>query len=138
MNPVVHFEMPAEDINRMNEFYAKVFGWQTQNLGPEMSSYVVVKTTEIDEKTGFPSTPGRINGGFYKKDPAYPGQHPSVVIAVDDVQEQMKLIVDAGGKILSGPDAIPGVGLYVAFLDTEGNRVSMLQPSKDMKPSHNF
>ena len=57
---------------------------------------------------------------------------------MDDVQEQMKLIVDAGGKILSGPDAIPGVGLYVAFSDTEGNRVSMLQPSKDMTPSHKF
>lgn len=43
-NPVVHFEMPAEDKKRMAEFYAKVFGWQTQFLGPEMGEYVVVST----------------------------------------------------------------------------------------------
>ena len=36
MNPVVHFEMPAEDRKRMAEFYTKVFGWKTEQLG-EMS-----------------------------------------------------------------------------------------------------
>ena len=35
MNPVVHFEIPAEDRNRMVEFYTRVFGWQAQMLGPE-------------------------------------------------------------------------------------------------------
>ena len=33
MNPVVHFEMPAEDRNRMAKFYAGVFGWRTEMLG---------------------------------------------------------------------------------------------------------
>jgi len=28
---------------------------------------------------------------------------------------------------------IPGVGAYVAFMDTEGNRVSMLEPLPVMK-----
>ena len=32
------------------------------------------------------------------------------------------------GKVLGEPMEIPGVGQYVSFLDTEGNRVSMLQP----------
>jgi predicted enzyme related to lactoylglutathione lyase len=36
----------------------------------------------------------------------------------------------AGGQVLGEPSDIPGVGSYVAFLDTEGNRVSMLQPSR--------
>ena len=36
MNPVVHFEMPAEDRKRMAEFYTRAFGWRTQMLGPEM------------------------------------------------------------------------------------------------------
>jgi len=30
------------------------------------------------------------------------------------------------------PDDIPGVGLYCAFIDTEGNRLSMLQPNPGM------
>jgi predicted enzyme related to lactoylglutathione lyase len=33
-----------------------------------------------------------------------------------------------GGRKPGEPDEIPGVGLYVSFLDTEGNRVGLLQP----------
>ncbi len=61
-----------------------------------------------------------------------PGQYPSVVVAVDDIKESMKKVADAGGKVLGGPMEIPGVGKYVSFLDTEGNRVSMLQPTPRM------
>ncbi len=128
MNPVVHFEMPAEDKKRMADFYSKVFGWKTQIMGTEMQEYVVVTTTESDEKTGRPTTPGAINGGFYSKN-ASPDEHPSVVISVDDIKEHIQKITDAGGTLLHGPDDIPGIGLYVSFKDTEGNKVSILQPS---------
>ena len=127
MNPVVHFEMPAEDRQRMADFYTNVFGWQTQMLGPEMGDYVLATTTETD-KTGRPKTPGAINGGFFPKSDDRPAQYPSVVIAVDDIQAHMKKVEAAGGEVLGEPMEIPGVGQYVAFLDTEGNRVSMLQP----------
>ena len=40
----------------------------------------------------------------------------------------MKKVAEAGGKVLGEPLEIPGVGQYVSFSDTEGNRVSMLQP----------
>ncbi|NJD77794.1 MAG: alpha/beta fold hydrolase [Candidatus Methanoperedens sp.] len=33
MNPVVHFEMPYENRERLVKFYAKAFGWQMQKLG---------------------------------------------------------------------------------------------------------
>lgn len=131
MNPVVHFEMPYEDVKRMTNFYEKTFGWQPQMLGPEMGNYVIVSTSERDEKTQFPKKPGMINGGFFEK--TKDNQNPSLVIAVDDIREAMKNITNAGGKIVGGmkagePDDIPGVGLYISFLDTEGNRVSILQP----------
>ena len=133
MNPVVQFEMPAEDRKRMTEFYTKAFGWEAQQLGPEMGNYVIVKTTETGEN-GFPAERGIINGGLFEK--TENNKYPSVVIAVDDIREHMKIVEAAGGKILGGdfkagePDDIPGVGLYCAFIDTEGNRVSMLQPNK--------
>jgi predicted enzyme related to lactoylglutathione lyase len=127
MNPVVHFEMPAEDRKRMADFYTNVFGWQTQMLGSEMGVYVVATTTESDEK-GRPKKPGAINGGFFTKTDDKPAQYPSVVIAVEDIKEHMKKVEKAGGKVLGEPWDIPGLGLYVAFVDTEGNRVSMLQP----------
>lgn len=129
MNPVVHFELPAKDKKRMMGFYGNVFGWQTQQLGEQMGNYVVATTTEVDEKTHFPKEPGRINGGFYDSNPDMGATAPTVVIAVDDIQEHMKKVTDAGGKITSGPDDIPGIGKYVAFVDTEGNRIAMLQPS---------
>ena len=128
MNPVVHFEMPAKDPKRMVDFYARTFGWKTKQLGPEMGDYVLVSTSEIDAK-GYPTKPGRINGGFFQRIDDKPSQYPSVVIAVEDAQEHMKKIKKAGGKILGEPMEIPGYGLYVSFVDTEGNRVSMIQPA---------
>jgi len=126
MDPVVHFEMPAEDRKRMAQFYTKAFGWQTQMMGPEMGDYVVVTTTESDDNG--PKKPGAINGGFFVKNKEMPAQFPSVVISVGDIKASMKKVTAAGGKVLGEPMEIPGVGQYVSFFDTEGNRVSLLQP----------
>jgi predicted enzyme related to lactoylglutathione lyase len=135
MNPVVHFELPADNKDRMVDFYTNVFGWNAQRLGPDMGNYVVVSTTEADEH-GRPKSPGAINGGLF--DRAETSKYPSIVIAVDNIRESMKSVEEAGGKIIGGghkagePDDIPGVGLYIAFIDTEGNRLGMLQPSPNM------
>jgi hypothetical protein len=110
----------------MAKFYESAFGWQTQMLGGDMGNYVLASTTETDESG--PQRPGSINGGFFPKKPDWPAQHPSVVIAVDNVKESIKRVIDAGGKVLGEPMEIPGVGHYVSFIDTEGNRLSMLQP----------
>jgi predicted enzyme related to lactoylglutathione lyase len=126
MNPVVHLEMPYDDRERMAKFYQNAFGWQTQMLGEEMGNYVLATTTETDGSR--PKEPGAINGGFFPKRPDWPAQHPSVVIAVDDIEAAIEKVAEAGGKVLGEPLEIPGVGQYVAFSDTEGNRVSMLQP----------
>jgi predicted enzyme related to lactoylglutathione lyase len=127
MNPVVHFEMPYEQAGRMSKFYEQAFGWKMKAYGEEMGNYVVATTTETND-AGRPTTPGAINGGFFPKKPDWPAQHPSVVVAVDDIQAAMKKVRQAGGKVLGEPMPIPGVGLYVSFTDTEGNRVSLLQP----------
>jgi len=126
MNPVVHFEMPYDDRDRLAKFYQSAFNWQMQKMGEEMGNYVLAITTESDQSG--PKKPGAINGGFFPKHPDWPAQHPSVVIAVDDIQASMKSVTEAGGQVLGEPMEIPGVGQYVSFLDTEGNRVSMLQP----------
>jgi predicted enzyme related to lactoylglutathione lyase len=131
MNPVVHFEMPYENYKRLITFYTTVFSWQMEKLGEEMGDYVVASTTETDENR-MVKRPGAINGGFFPKKPDWPAQYPSFVIAVDDIKEAMKMVDHAGGKVLGEPMEIPGIGQYVAFIDTEGNRVSMLQPKSPM------
>src|SRR5262245_5020483 len=126
MDSVVHFEMPFEKRERMAKFYQAAFGWQTQMLGQDMGNYVVATTTETGEAG--PKKPGAINGGFYEKQANLPQQYPSLVIAVDDVKKSTEKVKSAGGKVLGEPQDIPGIGKYVSFLDSEGNRLSMLQP----------
>ena len=130
MNPVVHFEMPYDDAARAADFYTNAFGWKPNNLGPAMGDYVVVHTTQTDEHNMI-QTPGHINGGLFKR--TKPDQAPSVVISVDDIHEAMQKVAAAGGQVLGGqrpgePDDIPGIGLYCSIIDSEGNRVGMLQP----------
>lgn len=40
----------------------------------------------------------------------------------------MKRVINAGENILGMLVRIPGIGLTVSFTDTEGYRVSLLQP----------
>jgi predicted enzyme related to lactoylglutathione lyase len=126
MCPVVHFEIPYDDAERMTKFYQKAFGWQTNMLGEKMGNYVLAMTAEMDGCN--PKEAGRINGGFYQKHADWPAQFPSIVIAVPNINDAMKAVSASGGKVLGEPMAIPEVGQYVSFFDTEGNRVSMLEP----------
>ena len=127
MNPVVHFELPYKNPNRIAKFYESAFGWKTQFLGEEMGDYILVTTAETDAKPGFPA--GSINGGLFPKKPDWPAQYPSIVIGVEEIRDSMNKIARAGGEVLGEPMKIPGFGEYVSFLDTEGNRNSMLQPA---------
>ena len=137
MDPVVHFEMPYEDHKRVAKFYEKAFNWKTKTLGNDMGKYVLATAAEPN-KDGFPKEPGRINGGFWQKDNTKPLQFPNIVIAVQNLQESMKKIEREKGKILGQPMDIPGYGTYVCFLDTEGNRAAIIQPTRmEPKDVHN-
>jgi len=133
MNPVVHFEMPYDSADRAAKFYQSAFGWKMKNMGEQMGNYVLA-TTAASGPDGRPKRGGEINGGLFPKKPDWPDQHPSVVIAVEDLVRAMDRVTGAGGRVLGEPMDIPGVGSYVSFMDTEGNRVSLLQPLPMAKP----
>lgn len=126
MDPVVHFELPCDDRERIARFFTQAFGWKMQMLGPEMGHYVVVTTAEADARPD--GARGAINGGFFTRNADMPAQLPGIVVAVQDIRASMQRVTAAGGQVLGEPMDIPTVGAYVAFLDTEGNRSSMLQP----------
>jgi predicted enzyme related to lactoylglutathione lyase len=130
MNPVIHFELPCTDRERIARFFETAFGWKTQMLGPEMGHYTLVVTAESDVNPK--GLRGAINGGFFLKLPDMPAQFPGIVIGVEDIRASMKKVDAAGGRVLGEPMTISGVGEYVAFMDTEGNRSSMLQPLPSM------
>jgi len=109
----------------MSAFYEQTFGWKMVSMGVDMGEYVVAQTTETDG-AGMVQKPGHINGGFFKRNS--PSVGPNIVIAVDDLDRARVKIAGAGCMLDDAMD-IPGIGRYCTFTDTEGNRVSVLQPS---------
>lgn len=127
-NPVVHFEMPYKDADRAAQFYSQAFGWDMNNLGDKMGGYITAHTAETDANQ-MVQTPGTINGGLYPLKDSPENTAPSVVISVDDLTKAIEDVKAAGGTMLNEPTEIPGIGMWASFKDTEGNRVSILQPA---------
>lgn len=124
MNPVVHFEIPYKKSDRLMKFYKEIFGWQMTDTGREMGNYILATTSKTDKK-GMLEKPGAINGGFFLRTPKT--KLPSVVIQVPNLKESIKKITAGGGKIIGKPMDISGIGKYVSFEDSEGNRLSILE-----------
>jgi uncharacterized protein len=123
-NRIVHFEIEAVDRERAKKFYSQAFGWQMQQMGPELGDYVVVIT-------GDPSEPGGINGGLMVPPPPMSKELNafSCVVDVADIEEAVKNVRAAGGEVLIEKMDIPGIGIYARCKDTEGNYFTMLQPA---------
>lgn len=127
MNPVVHFEMPAKDKKRVKKFYETAFGWQMNQLGKDFGEYLLANTTPVD-KNQMHLKKGAINGGFFQY--GKEGKVPHLVISVDDLKKHIGIVKKTGGKVLGKPMTIQGIGEFVMFNDTEGNKVGMLQPAQ--------
>jgi len=125
-SPVVHFEMPYKDGKRASEFYSKVFGWDMQQLGEDMHNYILAGTTETENMQS--TQPGEINGGFFKAEEG--GKNTLVTVAVEDINQAIEKVKQNGGQVVHEVQEIPNVGLYVTIIDTENNRVSLLQPKR--------
>ena len=72
MNPVVHFEIPYLDRQRIATFYESAFSWKIEMLGEDMGNYVLPTTAIADARNG--ASAGAINGGVYPKKPDWPAQ----------------------------------------------------------------
>jgi predicted enzyme related to lactoylglutathione lyase len=117
MGGVVHFEIPADDQERARSFYSGAFGWKINSM-PEMN-YNTVTTTPTDEATGRPNEPGAINGGLMGRE----GELVNPVITVDvaDIDATLKTVAELGGSVVLPKSAIPDMGFFAYFKDTEGN-----------------
>jgi uncharacterized protein len=121
MRSVVHFEIPADDVARAKEFYRSVFDWQMQDM-PEMN-YTIVRTTDVDEATQMPTTAGAINGGLMSRSSETPA--PVLTIDVESVDQALKQVEAAGGRIVRERTEIPGMGAFAYFTDPEGNTLGL-------------
>ena len=122
MNKVSHFEIPFDDQARAQKFYSEVFGWEINKFGD--MDYWIVKTCNSDQNMK-PVEPGAINGGLLKRDET--SKNPVIVVDVPDIEEHLKKIESAGGKIVMPTIPIGDFGLYSRIADTEGNVIGVWQ-----------
>lgn len=122
MNKVTYFEIPADDMGKSEEFYSKVFGWETKKMGEGYTRLLSVP----HEYDGVVSKEmGAINGGLQQR-----GERavaPTVVITTDDIDEVLEKIEQEGGEVVIAKDDMGGMGWYAQFNDPAGNRIGIFQ-----------
>lgn len=122
MAKVVHFEIPFDNKERAMKFYTESFGWRLTDM-PQMN-YVIAQSVDVDE-TQMPKEPGAINGGLFQRPKEAPS--PTIYVDVKSVDEAIKKVQAAGGKVVTPNTPIPGMGAYARVSDTEGNVIGLFQ-----------
>ena len=122
MDKIVHFEIPFDDKKRAMKFYSEVFGWKLTDMA-EMS-YVMAETVAVDDQRT-PKEPGAINGGLFQRPKEAP--HPVIYAGVESVEQTLKNVQAAGGKVVTPRTPIPGMGAFARVVDPEGNVIGLFE-----------
>ena len=124
MDKVVHFEIPADDVERAQKFYKTVFGWEIDRI-PEMD-YSMVRTVKVGEDR-MPVERGAINGGMMKRDRV---RSPVITIQVDNIEEAIEKAKKEGGRLVIGKESAGDMGFTAYVKDTEGNVIGLWQSNR--------
>jgi uncharacterized protein len=125
LDSVVHFEIPADNVQRAEEFYSRAFGWMMTHL-PDFE-YTMITTTPSDD-IGMPRDAGAINGGMAKKGVGV--AHPVITIHVDSIDTTLEKVESLGGKAVGLKMPVADMGFTAYFEDTEGNVVGLWQDAE--------
>ena len=118
MDPVVHFELPADDRERANQFYTSVFGWEIDPIPVNGDTYLTATTSPIDDEHMHEAA-----GAIIER--AGEIVAPIITIEVDSIDERIPRIEDAGGDSVAPKDKVPGLGFYAYVRDPEGNVIGL-------------
>jgi predicted enzyme related to lactoylglutathione lyase len=121
---IVHFEIPADDVEKMMGFYKAVFDWKLIDLRGKVE-YVMLHTVPTDDQ-GMLKEPG-VNGGIYKRTEA--NQIPINYISVESVDDYLEKAVNNGGRVIAPKTEVPNIGFIAWIADPEGNPIGLLQPA---------
>ena len=115
MPRVIHFEIPAKDLDRVARFYTDVFGWKVEKWSGPVDYWLVT--------TGNKREPG-IDGAISRQTP---GGTTCNTISVPSVDEFIAKVEAAGGKAITQKMAIPSVGYDAVCMDPEGNCFGIME-----------
>lgn len=122
MDKIVHFEIPANDVERAKKFYADSFGWQI--TGAPGMPYHMVTTTEVGDDFR-PKEPGAINGGMLERQG--PIESPVLIVNIEEMNSAVERVKAAGGEIVRDPQQVGDMGIVTYFKDPEGNVLGLWQ-----------
>jgi predicted enzyme related to lactoylglutathione lyase len=116
---IVHFEIPANDAEKLSKFYQDLFGWQIQKMDMGEGGAYWVTSTGPTSQEGMPQEPGFINGGIAER--MSPDQKPLNYVNVEDVNQYVTKAKGLGAQVLMDKMPVPGMGWFAQLLDPEGN-----------------
>lgn len=126
MPTIVHFEVPADDVERSRKFYSDLFGWKMEKW-PGMESgmeYWIINTTDNEGGKA-------VGGGMMKRQ--NPQQGITNFIDVTSVDEYSAKVQSLGGKIVAPKQAVPTMGFFAVCLDTENNTFGIWETNPNAK-----
>jgi len=119
---VVHFEIPADDVERAKKFYTELFAWKMERTPGPMEYWLISTTSEKGENAV---------GGIIQR------QHPQQTItdyfAVPSIDDYTAKVEKLGGKVAVPKIAVPGMGYFAVCLDTENNAFAIWETNQRAK-----
>jgi predicted enzyme related to lactoylglutathione lyase len=112
-HPVMHFEIPAQDLERLRKFYSELFGWSIKAT-PQTGDYMMIDTAA--KGVG-------INGGLITK--RHPQQTVINYVMVESVAEYAEKVKRLGGQVVMPKTAVPTMGYFAVCLDPDNNQVGL-------------
>ena len=113
---ICYLEIPANRAEDSADFYKSIFGWKVRERG--------------DGNLAFDDT-GSVSGTWVKESDRTPDEQTRVYIMVDSIEDALRQIEQAGGKILTPrTDIDPNMGAFAAFADPVGNEFGLYEEPK--------
>jgi predicted enzyme related to lactoylglutathione lyase len=126
-NPtVVHFEIPADDVERAKKFYSTLFGWKIEKFSEDTPAGEYWMITITDDKGN-----KVLSGGIHKR--MFPEQLITNYIDVKSLDEYSTKIENLGGKVVRNKTAVPGMGYFAFCIDTEKNSFAIWETNENAK-----
>ena len=137
MSTIVHFEIPADDVERAKKFYSNLFGWNIEKLhnSTDHSELTSVATGLPIEYWRITTTNDKgdkgVGGGIMKRQ--MPEHHITNYIGVDSVDEYSSKVEKLGGRLFAAKHAVPGMGYFALCSDTENNVFAIWESDENAK-----
>ena len=129
-NYVSHFEIYADDQDKLEQFYTSLFDWTIERV--QGMDYGFIRTVETDSK-GHPSQTGGINGGILKRPAGYEARAWINYVNVESIEASIDRAQTLGAKLMKGKSAVPGMGWFAMLIDPQGNPFAIWKPDSDAK-----